>query len=362
VIGRDRADDSHLSMGHAGMKATRYAPADREQWDAFLRTSKNGTFLMERAYMDYHSDRFVDHSLLFHNEKEQLIAILPANERDGVMQSHGGLTYGGVICGDTMTTPVMLLVFDVLIDYLRAAGLRRLTYKTIPHIYHRCPAEEDRYALFRLNARLYRRDVLSVIRSDARLPFQKRRARKVAQAQKLGLIVEVSSDFAAFWAVLEANLFAAHGVKPVHSVDEISLLGSRFPGEIKLHVCKENAIVVAGVVVFSSIQVAHVQYISTSERGREIGALDLLFATLIERDYAAQTYFDFGISNERDGRELNVGLIEQKEGFGARAVTHNRPRKNELRSVESSEQYVTNSIELFMAHMRTDWQAHDFVA
>jgi hypothetical protein len=304
------------------MRATRYTSADRDLWDVFLRESKNGTFLLQRAYMDYHSDRFVDHSLLFHNEKEQLIAVLPANERDDVLQSHGGLTYGGVICSESMTTPAMLTVFDALLDYLRANGLQRLIYKTIPHIYHRYPAEEDRYALFRVDARLYRRDVLSVIHSDARLPFQKRRARKVAQAQKLGLVVESSSDLAAFWSILEANLLAAHSVKPVHSLDEIRLLSNSFPSEIRLHVCKENDELVAGVVMFNSTQVAHVQYISSSERGREIGALDLLFATLIERDYATQPYFDFGISNESDGRELNVGLIEQKEGFGARAVTH----------------------------------------
>jgi hypothetical protein len=304
------------------MKATRYTATDGDLWDSFLHESKNGTFLLHRAYMDYHSDRFIDHSLLFHNDKGQLIAVLPANESDGVLQSHGGLTYGGVICDESMTTPAMLAVFEALLGYLRANSLRRLIYKTIPHIYHRYPAEEDRYALFRLHAHLYRRDVLSVIRSDARLPLQKRRARKVAQAQKLGLVVESSNDLAAFWSILEANLMATHGVRPVHSLDEIRLLSNRFPNEIQLHVCRENNEVIAGVVIFNSTQVAHVQYISSSPRGREIGALDLLFATLIERDYPKQAYFDFGISNESDGRELNVGLIEQKEGFGARAVTH----------------------------------------
>ena len=35
-----------------------------------------------------------------------------------------------------------------------------------------------------------------------------------------------------------------------------------------------------------------------------------------------ERYFDFGISNEQGGRKLNRGLIDQKEGFGARAVVH----------------------------------------
>ena len=40
---------------------------------------------------------------------------------------------------------------------------------------------------------------------------------------------------------------------------------------------------------------------------------------LIEDVFSAKRWFDFGISTEDDGRILNQGLIEQKEGFGARA-------------------------------------------
>lgn len=316
-------DEAHsLSEDLLRMKATRYSISECESWDALVTGSKNGTFLFQRSYMDYHSDRFTDHSLLFHSDKGQLVAVLPANERSETLQSHGGLTYGGVICDESMTTPMMLEIFDALFDYMRASGFSRLVYKTMPSIYHRHPAEEDRYALFRADARLFRRDVLSVIRSDARLPLQKRRSRKVAQAQQLGLVVETSSDLGSFWAILKENLLATHGVKPVHTLEEIELLSGRFPDHIRLHVCRENEVVVAGVVMFNSSRVAHVQYISASARGREIGALDLLFATLIERDYATQAYFDFGISNEQDGQILNVGLVEQKEGFGARAVVH----------------------------------------
>lgn len=304
------------------MKVTRYEVKDQAEWDHFVAASKNGTFLVQRAYMEYHSARFVDHSLLVRDEKGALVALLPANQTGDTLQSHGGLTYGGVICDASMTTPVMLAVFDVVLAYLQTCGLRRLVYKTIPYIYHRHPADEDRYALFRHGAKLYRRDVLSVVSCEARLPFQKRRQRKIAHAVKLNLVVEPSVDFAAFWAILEDNLASAHGVKPVHALAEIELLHRRFPENIRLHVCKDQGEVVAGVVVFDTPKVAHVQYISTSARGRESGALDLLFSEIIEHDYAARTYFDFGISNEQDGRQLNVGLIEQKEGFGARAVVH----------------------------------------
>ncbi|PYE16608.1 acetyltransferase (GNAT) family protein [Paraburkholderia silvatlantica] len=304
------------------IKVTRYTSEDKARWDQFVSESRNATFLLLRDYMDYHSTRFIDHSILVHDAKGALLALLPANQHDGTLQSHGGLTYGGVISAASMTTPTMLEVFDAVVLYLREQEFKRLTYKTIPSIYHRYPAEEDRYALFRLDARLTRRDVLSVIAQDSRIPFQKRRQRRIAQATKLALEIRTAGEFGPFWAILEENLAAAHGVKPVHTLDEIQMLAKRFPQNIRLHVCLEESNVVAGVVVFDTGQVAHMQYISTSLRGRETGALDLLFATLIERDYAQRAYFDFGISNEDNGRHLNVGLIEQKEGFGARAVVH----------------------------------------
>src|SRR5262249_53402683 len=110
--------------------------------------------------MDYHADRFVDHSLLFHRDG-RLMALLPAtlHEADQTPISHGGLTFGGVLSGPDLTAGPMLDLFSGLAHYLRERGIVRLLYKAVPHIYHETPAEEDRYALFRAGARLYRRDV-----------------------------------------------------------------------------------------------------------------------------------------------------------------------------------------------------------
>ena len=47
------------------------------QWDEVVRNSRNGTFLHLRGYMDYHSDRFNDFSLMA-CDGDKLIAIMPA--------------------------------------------------------------------------------------------------------------------------------------------------------------------------------------------------------------------------------------------------------------------------------------------
>jgi hypothetical protein len=300
---------------------TRYTQDDVTIWDAFVDQSKNGTFLLKRNYMDYHADRFRDHSLIVRNAKGHILAVLPADEHGDVLRSHGGLTYGGLITHDTMTTPWMLEIFAAVAQYGRARGFVRIEYKAVPSIYHRLPSDEDRYALFLSDARMVRRDVLSVVTQANRLPYQERRRRKIAQARKQQLSVRETDDIAQYWSMLEESLRNTHDVAPVHSLAEITLLRERFRDEIKLYGCFDaEGEMLAGVVMYFSAQVAHVQYICSGLRGKELGALDLLFAELLDNVCQQYPYFDFGISTEDRGRHLNVGLIEQKEGFGARAI------------------------------------------
>lgn len=305
----------------SGLRVERYGPALAEEWNAFVASSKNGTFLLQRDYMDYHCDRFHDHSLLL-RDGNQLVGLLPANEARDWLHSHGGLTYGGLVLGVRTGASAVLAMFEALRSYLREHALAGIRYKTIPSIYHRHPAEEDRYALFRLDARLTRRDVLSVVPGGERIRYQERRARGVSAARKAGVTVAESNDFSAFWAVLEDNLRARFGVAPVHSLAEITRLRERFPDSIRLFEAHGDGGVVAGCVVFETHRVAHVQYISASEHGRALHALDAVFDHLLTQRYPHKPFFDFGISNEQDGRVLNDGLVAQKEGFGARTMVH----------------------------------------
>ncbi len=304
------------------MRIERYTASDSDRWNAFVRSSRNGTFLFDRSYMDYHSDRFADHSLLASDESGRLLALLPAHESGERLVSHGGLTYGGFVIDGRMTVSLMLDLFGAAAEELRRSGFAMLLYKSIPYIYHRAPAEEDRYALFRAGARLVRRDHLAVVDYRAPQPRQDRRLRSIRKAEKLGLIVRETEDLGAYWEILSANLMSRYGVQPVHSVDEIVLLKSRFPEHIRLVAAYDGEAMRAGVVVYLSDCVCHAQYIGASDEGREQGALDVIFDHLIKTFAGVTRYFDFGTSTERNGAFLNAGLADFKEGFGARAVVH----------------------------------------
>jgi hypothetical protein len=271
--------------------------------------------------MEYHSDRFQDHSLLFFRDNS-LVAILPTNIEKKTLYSHAGLTFGGVISGYGMNTALMLNIFSALVNHCRSQGIKEIVYKAIPYIYHTVPANEDLYALFYSKARLLARNVTSSIYEPSEVKFSERRLRSIKKAQKNNLIVKRSYDFKNYMQIVEEVLKERHGVKPVHTTNEIELLANRFPDNIKLFSCFKNETMLAGVIVYESKNVAHTQYIANSNEGRALGALDFTLNYLIKDFCKGRRYFDFGISTEQSGQSLNIGLIDYKESFKASAVMH----------------------------------------
>ena len=301
----------------------RYTPELKAQWDSFVRKSRNGTFLFLRDYMDYHRQRFTDFSLLiFH--KQSLVALLPLNkEADGSVASHSGLTYGGLITDKKGRAEKVMKLFECLNTWLRDAGIRRVVYRPVPWIYHEMPAEEDLYALFNVcNARLTAREISSTIAQENKLAFSQSRKDCLRKAEKTGVKVTATNDFAAFWDILSSNLQQRYAVSPVHSLTEITALVSLFPSNIRLYAAYLDNELVAGTVLYIMPRVVHVQYISASAKGKAVGALDLLFRYLIDEVYVDKPYFDFGKSTEDRGRRLNEQLIFQKEGCGGRGVCY----------------------------------------
>lgn len=304
------------------MKIIEYQAERKDEWDRFINGAKNSHFFFKRDYMEYHSDRFRDCSLLIYNDKGRLMAVLPANITGDIVQSHGGLTFGGFITDSAMTAVDMLRIFQDVKTYLRHRGIKKLIYKCMPAIYHKYPSEEDRYALFRQQAVLVRRDLSATVYLPKRYDFQERRRRAVKKARKNNIQVIESHDYESYMGLLAGVLLKYHDTNPVHTAEEIDKLAKSFPNNIKLYVAYEENKLLAGTIVFDNGNTIHTQYLANSDTGRQLGALDLVIDFLINDIYADRQYFDFGISNEQQGWFLNEGLIAQKEGFGARGIVH----------------------------------------
>lgn len=308
----------------------RYTAEDKPLWDSFVNTSKNGTFLFLRDYMDYHSDRFCDHSLLFLHDGK-LFALLPAHECVGdspeaqrELCSHFGLSYGGLIMNADSTAALVIECFRQLKEYLQAEGFHTLYYKCIPWCYHQLPSEEDLYAMTYVfdNVKLMKREIATLIMQRNKPRWRKDRRRALKRAQANGLQVIVQQDFSEFWQLLNQNLADKHNAKPVHTLNEINLLRSRFPQNIKLLEARKDGKLLGGLVIYITKQVVRGQYSSATTEGKALGAMDIIKEHILNLHYTDYPFFDFGISTEDSGRYLNEALISQKEGFGGRGMVY----------------------------------------
>ena len=340
-----------------------YSINRKETWDAFVEMSKNGTFLLKRNFMDYHSDRFFDCSLLIYSgispdgefkEKslttKDLVAVFPANwdKEHQTVCSHQGLTYGGLVVLPEVTQKEVLDMMQAILlyyrDYMQA---ERLIYKPIPYIYSSIPSGEDLYALFRAGARLSRRLVSTCVSMHNPMKMATLRIRQARKAVDHGFYIDRMTEgdtqtLREYWALLTDVLKRYHNARPTHTLQEMQLLMSQFPKNIRLYIVRRDKEIVAGIVVFECRTVAHVQYIASGEEGRTYGALDLLFRHLINERYKQFEYVDFGTSNEDEGRYLNEGLIHQKEGFGGRAVCYDTYEIDIAKALTSNEEGVQN--------------------
>lgn len=299
----------------------KYKPSDYQLWNAFISEAKNATFLFHRDFMEYHKDRFEDFSLIVESEGKWL-CVIPANKAENKIISHQGLTYGGLVYSEKLKLEKVILIFEELLKYLQEHHFSSFKIKCLPSIYASHFSNEIDYALFLSKAQLIRRDALAVIDLTKKQAYSKDRKEGVKRGEKNKLEIREELNFEPFWnTILLPNLKQKHNAKPVHSLEEIKFLKEKFPEKIKQFSVYHDNKIVAGTTIFETDLVAHSQYISGNELKNELGSLDFLHHYLFTTVYQNKKYFDFGISNENEGKNVNQGLSYWKESFGANTVT-----------------------------------------
>lgn len=330
-----------------------YTPTEQSEWDAFVQRSRNGVFLFQRKYMDYHADRFEDASIIVRatDSKAAILAVIPANRvrtpSGDLCISHGGLTFGGMVMAEKIGCAQVLAIFQALAEWLPHQGFTQLRYKAIPHIYHRLPSEDDLYALHRLGARVDQTLVSSTLDLGRAAPTSSQKNHALNLARRAGITVG-TVHWSTYWPLLTETLRSRHSVNPVHSLSEIEYLAQNFPelemigawqtqstamDQISEHRPPAEAPPVreqlpvtsskiqAGVVLFHYAGVTHTQYLASSPAGFETRAQHAILEYCINMARArGQRWFSFGTSTEDGGRALNEGLLRHKEMFGARST------------------------------------------
>ncbi|MBK8804704.1 MAG: GNAT family N-acetyltransferase [Fibrobacteres bacterium] len=302
------------------MELVAYEPSLKDAWDRLVREARLGHFQFLRDYMDYHADRFRDASYLA-RAKGRWVAAVPGHlvGEDG-WASHKGLSYGGLILSPELQSPQVIECFRALNRALSARGIQRATWRPVPWIYHREPSEELPYLLFRQGAALKSRNLSTVVDVQAPREYQRLRRRKVASAEAAGFVCRETSDLDSFWPLVEGRLGAKYGLRPVHTLQEVNLLRQRLPEHIRLFGVFGEDRIVAGCLAYLGQPVFHLQYLHSSDEGRNLGAPDLLVDWMLRNAASGYRWLHFGHSCEEGGTVLNEPLLFFKEGFGGRPV------------------------------------------
>lgn len=299
----------------------RYSKLHYDIWNEFVRSSKNGTFLFHRDFMEYHSDRFEDYSLMVF-KKQKLVAMLPGNIQEGTLYSHQGLTYGGLVLGEKINYDEVKIIFSNILEYLLSHNILELFIKFIPIIYNKTPSFESESIMYEYNAKMLNQKMNLAIDFTKHFTISKSKMKHFRRIDKLGLKIKKDNDFSLFWnEVLIPRLETKHKAKPVHSLGEIQLLHKKFPENIiQYNVYDENKII-AGITLFKFPNGVKSQYGATTDDGEKVRALDYLFISLIEKFKNTMSFFDMGVVN--DGESYNPGLLKQKEELGCSLFIQN---------------------------------------
>lgn len=298
----------------------KYTSEDLSRWNKFANECIQQHFFFQRNFMEYHKDRFEDYSLIIEDQNRNIIALFPASLYNNIITSHAGLTFGGLLYRHkTFVQSVIDLLLSIEL-YFKEKGIQKLIYKTVPFIYKLEQGEEEAYALFKNNWKLFRRDFSTIVKNN--IPYNPDRSRRKNNniAIKNNVDIKESDDYAVFWNILNQNLLKRHNVAPTHSLEELLLLANRFPHNIKLIGGYKDDEMLGGAVIFLTPNVCKIQYSVNSEKGRVFKVLDAIFTFIIQQNKL--DYIDFGHSCEDNGKILNVGLSKFKTQFSGEGLVN----------------------------------------
>lgn len=313
------------------LKIEAYNQSYQQDWDDFVKNSRNGTFMQQRTFLNYHPpSRFMDCSLMVFNCREKLIAVLPAAQKiadqNKVFSSYPGASHGGIIVDKQFGTLDAMNLIPLLTQYCKANNFNAIEIKMVPRIYHVWPSDEIDFAL-RYNGFTISSSELATALPLKELvdPFDsliESTQRNIRKAQRLGVVVEESNDFATYWRILTDNLKQRHNAEPTHTLAEILDLKSKYPQSINLFAAYYQGEMISGVVVFLlNSRVINCFYIASNSKHQSLRSVELLFYKLISWGIKQGYYFlDWGISTENKGLRINPGLFAFKEKFGGRGV------------------------------------------
>jgi lipid II:glycine glycyltransferase (peptidoglycan interpeptide bridge formation enzyme) len=306
----------------------RFTEKDETWWDDYIWAADNGTMFQTRRFLSYHPpDRFTDHSLIF-RKRNSVRAVFPAVEmqmdKDRVLYSHRGASYGGFVYRDAGIRDAFDLVSD-LRTYAKQNHFSRIIITLPPLMYMNRFSHYFDFAMVQSGFHYIRREISSILQlpghEDEVFSLFKSEARTATRkSMRQNIDIRICDDYDDYYAILKQNLRLRHNVTPTHTLDELKKLVELFPDRIHLWGAYLDEKLIAGVVNFICTEkVVLAFYISDDKTYQEYRSVNNLFYHIFK--WAVRhsfQFFDFGIFTVN--MDPNWGLGKFKESFGARGL------------------------------------------
>ncbi len=296
----------------------KYNAALQAGWDDLIKRSSNGTFLHLRHYMDYHTHRFEDFSLMIY-EGLKLRAVLPAHRYGRDIFAHKGLTYSDFIFQKKLKIERKIAIVAQVLHYLMLQNFQNLYIRSIPFPFQSVTDESQIYIYHKTGAIIEKILPFFIIDTRNSIKPNQNRRKNLKKLLKYNFQIDNNiSDLTGFWKIVEKNLQNRYKTAPVHNINEISLLAKRFPKQIQLFTIKHKHKILAGALVYFINQTAHFQYIHTNDEPDSRQAVEFLTFELVKQ-FNKYMYISFGNSAVSDNN-LNKNLVYWKESLGCQII------------------------------------------
>lgn len=316
----------------------KYTSSFENDWDEFIQNSVNGNFLHKRSFYNSNPKNHLDdYSFLFFKNQKP-IAVIPGilTNINSLLtySSHLRSTYGGFIVNESVGIVEALEIVELFLTELSKLQVKEVIVRNPFRIFYQRISDEIEYSLWYHGFEVSSREAEVYI--DLQMPLDQVRKRydngtkyNVKKANKLiQTRIAGTQELSEFWNILEENLLAKHGKKPVHSYTQMLRLMENTENNILFFAAYFNNQLVGGSIVFKINSTAlHAQYIGQDINYQEYRPINSLLDSIIEYGHKNNfRFFNLGTANE-GGKVVNTGLFHFKESFGGRSVlreTHSK--------------------------------------
>lgn len=308
----------------------KFSNINDEKWDNFImKNSINGTFLHSRKFLNYHKNKFKDHSLII-KKNTSIVAVIPAcevvTEGKRIFYSHQGSTFGGLVINSAYNNIIHIdSSVNILEQYLKEQSFDKVVLKNTAEIFCNGNTNLLDYFYFKYGYRNYNELSLYIDfkKYDPIIEknFSASKRRDLRYSLKYNMqykILKTDSEINDFYKLLVLSL-TNHNTKPVHSLEELlDFKNNSLSDIVKFYGVYYKDNLVAGSMVFNfNNDVFHTQYLASNPVYSNYYPMNFLNYNLIREAYLNNfRFFSFGINTEDQGNVLNTSLAQFKEGFG----------------------------------------------